>query len=63
MASRGIKDRVAIIGIDAPISASIGTKVPKTCSSTRPTRPRSAGVEPNNVDAYWLGTMASGVSA
>ena len=44
-------------------SVNTGTRAPTTCSSTqraRPTSPRAS--VPNSVDAYWLGTMGSGVS-
>ena len=44
-------------------SASTGTRAPTTCSSTRPTRRSpSAGVDKDDVDAYWLGTAQSGMS-
>ena len=63
MGSPGIKDRVAIVGMgctkfgehwdkgadDLLIDAAYATYA-------------SAGVDPKDVDAYWLGTMASGVS-
>lgn len=63
MASNGIKDQVAIVGMactafgehwdrdasDMLVEAAMGAY-------------HSAGVEPADVDAYWLGTFASGVS-
>jgi acetyl-CoA C-acetyltransferase len=63
MASRGIKDRVAIIGMgctrfgehwdkgadDLLIDAAYDTY-------------ESARIDPNDIDAYWLGTTGSGVS-
>ena len=44
-------------------SASTGTSRPTTCSSTPPRRrSQSAGVALDDVDAFWLGTMGSGLS-
>jgi acetyl-CoA C-acetyltransferase len=63
MASRGIKDRVAIIGMGC---TKFGERWDKGADDLLVDAAydayASAGVEPNDVDAYWLGTMGSGIS-
>ncbi len=63
MASKGIKDRVAIIGMGC---TRFGEHWDKSADDLLVEAAyeayASAGVEPNDVDAYWLGTMGSGVS-
>ena len=63
MASNGIKDRVAIIGMGC---TKFGEHWDKgagdlLCDAAYEAY-ASAGVQPDDVDAYWLGTMGSGVS-
>jgi acetyl-CoA C-acetyltransferase len=63
MASKGIKDRVAIIGMGC---TKFGEHWDKgagdlLCDAAYEAY-ASAGVQPDDVDAYWLGTMCSGVS-
>ena len=63
MASRGIKDRVAIIGMGCTKFGEHWDKGPEDLLVDAAYQAyESAGVEPNDVDAYWLGTMGSGVS-
>ena len=63
MASNGIKDRVAIVGMGC---TAFGERWDKGADDLLVDAARdayaSAGVEGDAVDAYWLGTMASGVS-
>jgi acetyl-CoA C-acetyltransferase len=63
MASRGIKDRVAIIGMGCTKFGEHWDKGADDllCDAAYEAY-ASAGVQPDDVDAYWLGTMASGVS-
>ena len=63
MASRGIKDRVAIIGMGCTKFGEHWDKGPEDLLVDAAYQAyESAGVEPNDVDAYWLGTMGSGIS-
>jgi acetyl-CoA C-acetyltransferase len=63
MASRGIKDRVAIIGMGCTKFGELWDKgTDDLLVDAAYQAYESAGVEPNDVDAYWLGTMASGIS-
>jgi acetyl-CoA C-acetyltransferase len=63
MASRGIKDRVAIVGMGCTPFGEHWDKGPDDLLVESATEAyRSAGVEPGDVDAYWLGTMGSGTS-
>ncbi len=63
MASRGIKDRVAIIGMGCTKFGEHWDKGPEDLLVDAAYQAyESAGLEPKDVDAYWLGTMASGVS-
>lgn len=63
MASNGIKDRVAIVGMGC---TAFGEHWDKDASDmlieAATSAYASAGVDPNDVDAYWLGTFASGIS-
>ncbi|MFZ0888266.1 MAG: acetyl-CoA acetyltransferase [Candidatus Binataceae bacterium] len=63
MASRGIKDRVAIIGMGC---TRFGEHWDKSADDLLIDAAyeayESAGVAPKDVEAYWLGTMGSGVS-
>jgi acetyl-CoA C-acetyltransferase len=63
MSSNGIKDRVAIVGMGC---TAFGEHWDKSASdllveASREAH-RSAGVEPDQIDAYWLGTLSSGLS-
>jgi acetyl-CoA C-acetyltransferase len=63
MASNGIKDRVAIVGMGC---TPFGERWDKSASDLLIDAAKdayaSAGVAPDAVDAYWLGTMGSGTS-
>ena len=63
MASRGIKDRVAIIGMGCTKFGEHWDKGPEDllCEAAFEAM-SSAGLQPDDIDAYWLGTMGSGVS-
>ncbi|MGB6554337.1 MAG: acetyl-CoA acetyltransferase [Candidatus Binataceae bacterium] len=63
MASRGIKDRVAIIGMGCTKFGEHWDKGPDDllCEAAYEAY-ASAGVNPDDIDAYWLGTMGSGIS-
>src|ERR1043166_7168122 len=63
MASKGIKDRVAIIGMGCTAFGEHWDKGPQDLLVEAASDPyKSAGVQPDDVDAYWLGTMGSGLS-
>ncbi len=63
MASNGIKDRVAIVGMGCTPFGEHWDKGPEDLLVDAATEAyRSAGIEQEQVDAYWLGTMASGLS-
>jgi acetyl-CoA C-acetyltransferase len=63
MASNGIKDRVAIVGMGCtPFGEHWNRGAEDLLIDAAQDAYRSAGVEAAAVDAYWLGTMASGVS-
>ena len=63
MASNGIKDRVAIVGMGCTPFGERWDKGPEDLLVDAATDTyTSAGIEPEQVDAYWLGTMGSGVS-
>ena len=63
MASRGIKDRVAIIGMGCTKFGEHWDKgVDELLVEAAYEAFDSAGVTPDDVDAYWLGTMGSGIS-
>lgn len=58
MASNGIKDRVAIVGMGCTQFGEHWDKGPEDLLIDAAYQAyASAGVEPNDVDAYWLGTM------
>ena len=63
MASNGIRDQVAIVGMGC---TTFGEAWDKSSSDmlleAAGEAYRSAGVEPDAVDAYWLGTLSSGSS-
>ena len=63
MASRGIRDRVAIVGMGC---TNFGEHWDKSTDDmlieSSQAAMQSAGVTRQDVDAYWLGTMRSGVS-
>jgi hypothetical protein len=63
MASKGIKDRVAIIGMGCTKFGEHWDKGAEDllCEAAYEAY-ASAGVQPDDIDAYWLGTMGSGVS-
>jgi acetyl-CoA C-acetyltransferase len=63
MASRGIKDRVAIVGMGCTAFGEHWDKGPEDLLIEAAYEAyASAGLEPNDVDAYWLGTLGSGLS-
>src|SRR5439155_695609 len=63
MASNGIKDRVAIVGMGCTPFGEHWDKGPEDLLVDAATEAyRSAGIDSEQVDAYWLGTMASGFS-
>jgi acetyl-CoA C-acetyltransferase len=63
MASKGIKDRVAIIGMGCTKFGEHWDKGPDDLLIDAAYEAyASAGIDPDAVDAYWLGTMGSGIS-
>jgi acetyl-CoA C-acetyltransferase len=63
MASHGIKDRVAIVGMGCTPFGEHWDKGPDDLLVDAAGEAfSSAQIDPNQVDAYWLGTMGSGVS-
>src|SRR5256714_12294085 len=63
MASRGIRDRVAIVGMGCTKFGEHWDKGPEDLLVDAATDAfASAGVTKDDVDAYWLGTMGSGIS-
>jgi acetyl-CoA C-acetyltransferase len=63
MASRGIRDRVAIVGMGCTVFGEHWDKGPDELLVDAATQTfASAGVTKDDVDAYWLGTMGSGIS-
>jgi acetyl-CoA C-acetyltransferase len=63
MASRGIRDRVAIVGMGCTNFGEHWDKsVDDMLIESTTAALESAGVGRDDVDAYWLGTMGSGVS-
>jgi acetyl-CoA C-acetyltransferase len=63
MASKGIKDRVAIIGMGCTAFGEHWDKGPEDLLiDAAYDAYESAGLEPNDVDAYWLGTVGTGLS-
>src|SRR5687767_6130554 len=63
MGSKGIKDRVAIVGMGCtPFGEHWDKGAGDLLVDAAGEAYRSAGVEPAQMDAYWLGTMGSGTS-
>src|SRR5215469_5512838 len=63
MASNGIKDRVAIVGMGCtPFGEHWDKGADDLLVDAARDAYQSAGIDPEQVDAYWLGTMASGIS-
>ena len=63
MASKGIKDRVAIVGMGCTkFGEHWDQGADDLLVDAAGDAFRSAGVDPAQVDAYWLGTMGSGTS-
>ncbi len=63
MASKGIKDRVAIVGMGCTRFGEHWDKGPDDLLvEAAYAAYESAGIAPADVDAYWLGTMGSGAS-
>ncbi len=63
MASNGIRDRVAIVGMGCtPFGEHWGKGADDLLVDAATEAYASAGIDPEAVDAYWLGTMGSGVS-
>jgi acetyl-CoA C-acetyltransferase len=63
MASKGIKDRVAIVGMGCTKFGEHWDKgADDLLIDAAYDAYASAGVDPNDIDAYWLGTMGSGIS-
>jgi acetyl-CoA C-acetyltransferase len=63
MASHGIRDRVAIIGMGCtPFGEHWDKSVDDLLINAALEATSSAGVAVNDIDAFWLGTMGSGIS-
>jgi acetyl-CoA C-acetyltransferase len=63
MASKGIRDRVAIVGMGCtPFGEHWGKGVDDLLTDAAKDAIASAGVGLDDIDAFWLGTMGSGVS-
>jgi acetyl-CoA C-acetyltransferase len=63
MASNGIRDRVAIVGMGCtPFGEHWDKGVDDLLVDAATGALSSAGVDKSDVDAYWLGTMGSGIS-
>ena len=63
MASRGIRDQVAIVGMGCTTFGEHWDRGPDELLVDAATQAfASAGVTKDDVDAYWLGTMGSGIS-
>jgi acetyl-CoA C-acetyltransferase len=63
MASNGIRDRVAIVGMACtPFGEHWDKGADDLLVDSTTEAYRSAQIDPDAVDAYWLGTMGSGVS-
>jgi len=63
MSSNGIRDRVAIVGMGCTAFAEHWDKgVPDLLVEAAEEAYASAGVDREQVDAYWLGTLGSGIS-
>jgi acetyl-CoA C-acetyltransferase len=63
MASHGIRDRVAIVGMGCtPFGEHWDKGVDELVVDSTTAALQSAGVKLNDIDAFWLGTMGSGIS-
>lgn len=63
MASHGIKDKVAIVGMGCtPFGEHFDKSTSDLLVEAATGALDSAGIEKNDVDAYWLGTMFSGLA-
>ena len=63
MGSNGIRDRVAIVGLGCtPFGEHWDKGVDELCIDAANLAVRSAGIDIGAVDAFWLGTAASGMS-
>src|SRR5439155_22386430 len=63
MASRGIRDRVAIVGMGCtPFGEHWDKGAEVLVVDSTADAFESAGIGKNDVDAFWLGTMGSGIS-
>src|SRR5947207_7007517 len=63
MASRGIKDRVAIVGMGCTKFGEHWDKgTDDLLIDAAYEAYASAGIDPDDIEAYWLGTMGSGIS-
>src|SRR5579862_9245902 len=63
MASTGIRDRVAIVGMGCTKFGELWDKsVDDMLIDSSQAAMQSAGVTSDDIDAYWLGTLGSGVS-
>ena len=63
MASTGIRDRVAIVGMGCtPFGEHFHKSAPDLLIDAAQDAMVSAGVAIEDIDAYWLGTMGSGIS-
>ena len=62
MASRGIKDQVAIVGMGCtPFGEHWDKSVEDMLVESSQEAYASAGIEQDDIDAYWFGTLGSGV--
>ena len=63
MGSHGIRDRVAIVGMGCTAFGDTGTRSADDLLVDAATEAiASAGVDLADIDAFWLGTMGSGIS-
>jgi acetyl-CoA C-acetyltransferase len=63
MASKGIRDRVAIVGMGCtPFGEHWDKSVDDMLVESSTDALKSAGISIDDVDAFWLGTMGSGIS-
>src|SRR5260370_2163422 len=63
MASRGIRDRVAIVGMGCtPFGEHWDKSIDDLLIDAARDAVTSAGVKLDDIDAFWLGTMGSGIS-
>jgi acetyl-CoA C-acetyltransferase len=62
MASNGIRDRVAIVGMGTPFGEHWDKRVNDLLVDSTKDALASAGIALSDVDAFWLGTLYSGQS-